>query len=381
MGLTADTVRDDKTNASDRRHGFGFAADTGFRKEVTRRVLEYFERTGLSQKGGRQMRIKTIVLLTWLMASYVLLVFSDASLWQRMLLSVSLALAMAGVAFSIQHDGNHGAYSKHQVVNRLSGLCLDLLGGSSYIWRWKHNVAHHTYTHLHGSDSDIDVPFGRLSAAQPYHYLHRFQQFYLWFVYAFFVAFWHFFEDFKQLADARIANNKFPRPRGWLLLQLMGGKLLFFGWAFLVPCLFHPWWAVLAFYAVTSALLSFILILVFQLAHSVEEAALPPLGPHVTRVPRAWAVHQVEATVDFGRNNPILSWYVGGLNFQIEHHLFPRVCHIHYPRIADIVERTCAEFGVRYTVHASCLDAVRSHWRWLRRMGSSHPMGSKTRLH
>ena len=366
-------MRDDETSSPDRRSGFGFAADPGFRKEVTRRVLEYFERTGLSPKGGPQMRIKTVVLLAWFAASYGSLVFADTGLWQRLLLCVSLALAMAGIAFSIQHDGNHGAYSEHHVVNRLSGLTLDLLGGSSYVWRWKHNVAHHTYTHLHGSDSDIDVPFGRLSAAQPHHYLHRFQQFYLWPVYAFFVLYWHFFEDFKQVVEARVANTRFPRPRGWLLLQLVGGKLLFFGWAFVIPCLFHPWWAVLAFYGVTSALLSFILILVFQLAHSVEEAALPPLAPHVTRVPRAWAVHQVEATVDFGRNNPVLSWYVGGLNFQIEHHLFPRVCHIHYPRIADIVERTCAEFGVRYTVHASCLGAVRSHVRWLRRMGA-HPI-------
>lgn len=356
--------------------GFGFAADAGFRKEVTRRVLEYFERTGLSPKGGVQMRIKTVVLLAWLATSYASLLLADANWWQRMLLCVSLALAMAGVAFSVQHDGNHGAYSKHQFMNRLSGLTLDILGGSSYVWRWKHNVAHHTYTHLHGSDSDIDVPFGRLSAAQPQLYVHRFQHYYLWVIYAFFVAYWHFFEDFKQLVQARVANTRFPRPRGWLLVQLIGGKLFFLGWAFAIPCTVHPWWGVLAYYAVTSALLSFILILVFQLAHSVEEAELPPLAPHVRRVPRPWAVHQVEATVDFGRTNRLLNWYVGGLNFQIEHHLFPRICHVHYPRIADIVERTCVEFGVRYTVHDTCLAAVRSHSRWLRRMGGSQPTAS-----
>jgi linoleoyl-CoA desaturase len=133
--------------------------------------------------------------------------------------------------------------------------------------------------------------------------------------------------------------------------------------------LFHPWWVVLGFYVFTSMLLSFVLILVFQLAHSVEEVALPPLAPGVDRVPRPWAVHQVEATADFARSNRLLSWFVGGLNFQIEHHLFPRVCHVHYPRIARIVEETCAEFGVRYTVHESCVSALRSHFRWLRRMG------------
>ena len=369
-------MRHAKTTSSGRLSGFAFTADSGFKHEVTRRVLEYFERTGLSQKGGRQMRLKTVAFLAWFAASYGSLVFADTNSWQRVLLCVSLALAMAGIAFSIQHDGNHGAYSKYPFINRLSGFTLDILGGSSYVWRWKHNVAHHTYTHLYGSDSDIDVPFGRLATAQPLHYLHRFQQYYLWFVYAFFVAYWHFFEDFKQLAQARIADTRFTRPRGWLLAQLICGKLCFFGWAFVIPCLSHPWWGVLAFYGVTSALLSFILILVFQLAHSVEEAELPALASHVKRVPRAWAVHQVEATVDFGRTNRLLSWYVGGLNFQIEHHLFPRICHVHYPHIAGIVERTCIEFGVRYTVHDSCLDAVRSHWRWLRRMGTCTQAGS-----
>jgi len=370
------TVREANTRLSERLSSFAFAADSGFKKEVTRRVLEYFERTGLSPKGDREMRIKTVTLLAWFAASYGSLVFVDMNSWQRLPLCGSLALAMAGIAFCVQHDGNHGAYSRHPFINRLSGLTLDILGGSSYIWRWKHNVAHHSYTHLHGSDSDIDVPFGRLSAAQPLHYLHRFQQFYLWIVYAFFVAYWHFFEDFKQLAQARIANIRMPRPRGWLLAQLIGGKLCFFAWAFVIPCLSHPWWGVLAFYGATSALLSFILILVFQLAHSVEEAELPPLAFHVRQVPRPWAVHQVEATVDFGRTNRVLSWCVGGLNFQIEHHLFPRICHVHYPRIAKIVEQTCAEFRVRYSVHDSCLDAIKSHCRWLRRMGKPQPTSS-----
>lgn len=311
------------------------------------------------------------VLFAWVSASYTALVFASASSWQRLMLSLSLALATAGVAFSVQHDANHGALSRHRLINHLSGLTLDMLGGSSYVWRWKHNVAHHTYTHLHGSDSDIDVPFGRLSAAQPHGRAHRFQRFYLWLIYAFFVAYWHFYEDFKQVAAGRIANQRFPRPRGWRLVELFGGKLFFYGWAFLIPMLYHPWWGVLGFYALTTVVLSFTLILVFQLAHSVEEASLPPLAPHLSLVPRAWAVHQVEATVDFGRDNRLLNWYVGGLNFQIEHHLFPRICHIHYPRIAAIVQQTCAEFGVRYTVHDSCLSAVRSHWRWLVRMGAA----------
>jgi linoleoyl-CoA desaturase len=315
------------------------------------------------------MYLKSAVLLLWFGGSYALLVFAAASWWQGALLAVSLALAMAGVAFGIQHDANHGAYSEHRAVNWLMGSTLDLLGGSSYVWRWKHNNAHHPYTNITGADNDIEIPFGRLSPSQPRRGVHRFQHYYLWAIYGLLVAHWHLFEDFKQVADARIAGNRFPRPRGWRLVELIGGKLLFFGWAFVVPMLFHPWWVVLLFYAGTSVVLSVILALVFQLAHSVEEAAHPALPSETRELPTSWAVHQVEATVDFARRNRPLSWYVGGLNFQIEHHLFPRICHVHYPHIARIVEAVCIEFGVRYSAPRSAIGAVLSHWRWLRCMG------------
>ncbi|MBI2571973.1 MAG: fatty acid desaturase [Candidatus Schekmanbacteria bacterium] len=315
------------------------------------------------------MYAKSAVLLLWFFASYALLVFAATTWLHGALLALSLALAMGGVAFAVQHDGNHGAYSRHRAINRVAGMTLDLLGGSSYVWQWKHNIAHHTYTSLHGADSDIDVPFGRLSPAQPRGGMHRFQHVYLWLVYGLLVAHWHLCEDFKQLATGRIAGTRFPRPRGWSLVELIGGKIAFFTWAFAIPMLFHAWWVVLLFYAATSVVLSLLLALIFQLAHSVEEAALPGPLPGSNDVPRPWAVHQVEATVDFARGNRWLSWYVGGLNFQIEHHLFPRICHVHYPRIASIVQATCAELGVRYSAHESLLSAVRSHWRWLRRLG------------
>ena len=346
-----------------------FAGDSGFHAELKRRVLEYFEHSGLSPKGGPRLYVKTAVMLLWFGASYASLVFLAETWWQALLLSCSLAFAMAGIAFAVQHDANHGAYSKHGAINRLIGMTLDILGGSSYVWHWKHNVAHHTYTNLNGADSDIDVPFGRLSPGQPRGRIHRFQQFYLWAVYGLFAIHWQFFEDVKQVAEARIAENRFPRPHGWRLVEMIGGKAVFIAWAFVVPALFHPLWVVLLTYAATSVAFSYLLVVVFQLAHSVEEAALPALTPGAKEVPRAWAVHQVEATVDFARGNRLLSWYLGGLNFQIEHHLFPRICHLHYPHLAAIVQPACTEFGVRYTAHESLLGAVCSHWRWLRRMG------------
>jgi linoleoyl-CoA desaturase len=347
-----------------------FAADRGFHGEVKRRVLGYFEQTGLSPRDGPRMYLKTAVLLLWFAASYLLLVFAAATWWQAGLLSFSLALAMAGIGFGIQHDANHGAYSNHGGINRLMGLTLDLLGASSYVWNFKHNLSHHTYTNLVGADDDIDFrPFARLSPAQPRYRFHRFQQFYLWALYWFLFPKWNFIDDFKSVIRGRIAGHRFARPTGGRLVELLIGKTLFCGWAFVVPALFHAWWVVLLFYVATSVVLGSTLAVVFMLAHCVEEAAFPAPLPGSERLPDAWAVHQVQSTVDFGRNSRLLTWYVGGLNFQIEHHLFPRISHLHYPRIAKIVEKVCAEFNVRYAVHDGFFGALASHWRWLGRMG------------
>ena len=348
-----------------------FPSDPGFHALVARRVRAYFAASGLSARGNPRMYVKTAVLLLWLGASYALLVFAATTWWQAAPLAVSLALAMAGVGFSVQHDANHAAYSRHPAVNRLMGLTLDLLGASSYLWRFKHNVSHHTYTNLVGADDDIDLGLlGRLSPAQPRRRFHRVQQFYLWFLYGLLIPKWHFVYDFKNVARGRIARNRFPRPRGWNLVELIGGKLAFFGWALVVPALFHPVWVVLLFYAGIAFLLGLVLSVVFQVAHCVEEADFPAPPPAGERLRDAWAVHQVHTTVDFAQDSRLLTWYVGGLNFQIEHHLFPRVCHVHYPRIAVIVAATCAELGIRYRAHDSLWGAIASHWRWLRRMGS-----------
>jgi linoleoyl-CoA desaturase len=250
------------------------------------------------------------------------------------------------------------------------GMTLDLMGASSYVWHWKHNIFHHTYTNISGADDDIALgPFGRLSPAQPRYRIHRLQQFYLWALYGFLLPKWHFVDDFKNIGQARIAENRFPRPRGWKLLELAFGKVLFFGWAFLVPLLFHHWWVVIVFYAATWFAVGVILSVVFQLAHCVEQADFPEPPAGSDHLPDAWAVHQVRTTVDFARRNRVLTWYLGGLNYQIEHHLFPKVCHVHYPRISGIVQAVCAEFGVRYVANDELLKALSSHWRWLRRMG------------
>jgi linoleoyl-CoA desaturase len=126
---------------------------------------------------------------------------------------------------------------------------------------------------------------------------------------------------------------------------------------------------VLLFYAVVAGVEGIVMSVVFQLAHAVEEAEFPE-QPDTGRIEKHWAIHQVETTVNFARGSRVVSWLLGGLNFQIEHHLFPQISHVNYPAISKVVEQTCRDWGVRYVEHRSFWAGVASHFRWLRRMGT-----------
>ncbi|MGE0606908.1 MAG: fatty acid desaturase [Pirellulales bacterium] len=347
-----------------------FAAGDAFHKEVRRRVEQYFQSTGRKQRDCPRMYFKTALVLGWFASSYALLVFWSANWWQAIPLAVSLALSMAAIGFNIQHDGGHGAYSNRPWVNRLMAMSLDMLGGSSYVWHCKHNQVHHSFANITGHDDDINLGLlGRLSPHQKRFNFHRWQHWYLAFLYGLLPIKWQFYDDFRDVLLGRVGAHRFPRPKGWNLAGFLAGKILFFSLALVVPLMLHSPGVVLAVYLCVSLVQGITLSIVFQLAHCVEEAAFPMPLADTGRMEAPWAVHQVQTTVDYARGNRLMSWFVGGLNFQIEHHLFPRICHLHYSALSPLVEQTCRDFGVRYAAHESFWSALTSHFRWLRRMG------------
>ncbi|QJW95453.1 fatty acid desaturase family protein [Frigoriglobus tundricola] len=344
--------------------------EAGFMTELRRRADAYFAETGRSERDCWRMYLKTAVILAWLATSYALLVFAAPTVWLAAPLSISLAFAISAVGFSIQHDGGHHAYSRFAWVNRLAALSLDLIGASSYLWRWKHVVYHHTYPNVDGQDTDIDVGFvARLAPQQRRRWFHRWQHLYLWPLYGLTASVWHLYGDFRDVITGQIGAHRIPRPKGWDLVVFLVGKLVSIGLLLGVPMCVHSWWVVFTFYMVVTAVVGVVLTVVFQLAHCVGEAEFPEPIDGGRRMEGAWAVHQVRTTVDFARQSRVLCWLLGGLNFQVVHHLFPRVCHIHYPALSRIVEATCRDFGVRYSAHQTFLAGIVSHFRWLRDLG------------
>lgn len=347
-----------------------FRSPDGFRQVLRRRVEEYFATTGRKPRDCPQMYAKSAIILVVCIVAYVVLVALAGVWWLAIPLAVLLGLALAAAGFNIQHDGGHGAYSSRRWVNKLAAHTLDLLGGSSYVWARKHNSIHHSYTNVAGHDDDINVGLlGRLSPQQQRLKFHRFQHLYLWFLYGFLPMKWHLFDDFRDVVTGRIGGHRFPRPRGWDLVIFIGSKSLFFSLAFGLPMLLNPWWCVLALYGIASFVQGVILSVVFQMAHCVEDADFPQPCAETGRIECTWAMHQVQTTVNFAPRTRLLTWFVGGLNFQIEHHLFPQICHVHYPALAKRVQETCREFAVKYRAYESLAAGVRSHYRWLRRMG------------
>lgn len=320
------------------------------------------------RRAYRAVWAKSAFVLVWAVGSYLVLLLLADTPAKAVVASVSLGLAAAAIGFCIMHDANHGGYSPSRRINRLAAHSLDLIGGSSYVWAAKH-LAHHTYTNVADHDPDIDaLPFARFEPSQPRRRWHRYQHLYVWALYPFVTVRWQFFTDVSILVRGSVGRSKLRRPRRWELLALLGGKALFLTWAIAIPLALHPAVDVAAGFAVVSAVASLALTVTFQLSHCIEETTTVRDGD--ASHPQ-WHVHQMETTSDFAPRNSLIRWYVGGLNYQIEHHLFPRAPHTLHPRLADLVRAAALECGVPYHAHPTMRVALRSHIRWLREMGAA----------
>lgn len=341
-----------------------------FVPEVRRRVHAHFEESGLSQKANASMVLKTVLLLGGTAGLYGLILTGAFSPGQMLGMAVLLGMGMAGIGFSVAHDALHGAYSSSPIVNRLLGYTFDLLGANGYMWKITHNVIHHTYTNITGVDEDLTVsPILRLSPETPRKWYHRYQSWYCFLAYSFATLNWLFVKDFQQFMRRNIGPYTDMRhaPIEWATLVV--GKLMALGLV-LLPffVLDITIWQYLAGVLAAHLTAGMILGVIFQLAHVVEGPEF--LAPGVDgRMEHAWLIHEMHTTANFAAENRLLSWYIGGLNYQIEHHLFPQICSIHYPALSHIVRHTAQEYGVPYHYNPTLSAAVASHQRMLHALG------------
>jgi linoleoyl-CoA desaturase len=346
-----------------------FASGGEFLRATRRDVAQLLADPATAARGRRRLYGKAVAFVALMLASWLVLMFVHAGI-APLLALVGLAAGAYLTALGVQHDANHGAFFERRSTNRLMGWTSDaLLGFSSYAWRVRHNVAHHTYTNIDKHDSDItQEPTIRLAPSQLRRPWHRLQFLYVWPLYALMALRLQTYGDVVVLIRGRIGRTSLKAPDGWDLVGLLTGKGVFATWAIVIPMLIYPPWLVVAAYVGITMSLSLCMVVVFQLAHCVEDAAFPTAAS-LNAQGRDWGAHELETTVDFCPRNRLATFALGGLNYQIEHHLFPRLPHTLYPAIAPIVERNATRYGLRYAVQPTFAGALRSHVRHLRSLG------------
>jgi linoleoyl-CoA desaturase len=346
-----------------------FSTHSAFYRDLRQRVDRYFEESGISPKGDGRLHLKTAIICAVVVVSYVWAVFLAQSLWSAAVACFVLAQGISLVGANIMHDGAHGAYSESPRVNWWMGFTLDLLGGSNKMWRISHNISHHMFTNIEGYDVDLFTNgLLRLSPVQERKPFHRFQPYYLFIVYSGVSLWWVTTRDIEYFFFKKGARNSATLTRSQVGLLILT-KIVYFAIALVLPMTLHSPAAVTLAFLFTHVVAGITLTTVFQLAHTTENVAFPEPEATSQRMGSEWAVHQVETTADFAPNSRLAAWYLGGLNFQIEHHLFSHVSHVHYPAISRIVRQACAEHGVRYQCYPSFRAALKAHLDFVARMG------------
>jgi linoleoyl-CoA desaturase len=345
---------------------------------VTKRVNEYFKTHKISRFSNSEMIVKTVFMFSIYLIPYFFMISGLYSSYAIFLgLCAVMGFGTAGIGLSIMHDANHGAYSTKTWKNQLLGYSLNLVGGHSFNWKVQHNVLHHTYTNIHDADEDIS-PRGvlRMCPQSDWKPIHKYQHFYAWFLYGMLTFVWIIFKDFVRLIkyqkDGMVKKQKASIIREWVILILT--KIIYIGYVFVVPLYLTSFSFAQIFlgFFVMHYIAGFILAIIFQPAHVIEGTEYPK--PDLTgNMENSWAVHQMHTTTNFGHREKLFSWYVGGLNYQVEHHLFPTICHVHYRKIASIVKKTAEEFGLPYKSKDTFMQALRAHGRLLKELGQKPP--------
>ena len=334
-------------------------------------VDEYFEAKKVNKTGDWRLFSKTIILVGSVVAIYFGLIFFKIPAFPAVLLCALFGYLSACIGFAVMHDANHGSYSPSTRFNDFLGLSANALGASSYFWKQKHNIIHHTYTNVDGIDDDIaKSPIIRHCETQKWVPAHKIQHLYMFPAYCLSSIFWIFIMDFTKYFSRKIYTTAAWKMSLKNHLIFWATKIFYVSVYIIIPVSVWGWGAWAIGYLVMNAVMGMTLSLVFQLAHVVENTEFENVPLDETKhLETAWAEHQLKTTSNFAMGNKIVSWFVGGLNYQIEHHLFPRVSHVHYPAISKIVMEKCKEYNLPYNKYDTMSEAVASHYRVMRELG------------
>lgn len=356
---------------------FARNSDAEFVSTIREKVNAYFTDKNISKFGNYKMVLKSIFMLSLYLTPYLTLLIADPqNIFAVIGLWAIMGIGMSGIGLSIMHDANHGSYSSYPILNKLMSSVIYLVGANALNWRIQHNVLHHTYTNIDGLDEDIyQSGVMRFSPHQPRLKFHKFQHFYAWFFYSILTLTWAFDADFRQIFSFKKKGLTKGHKKNFtnVMIELVGFKLFYYVFIFVLPFVFTttPWYYMIIGFLIMHILCGLILAAIFQPAHVVTETDFP-LPDEKGNMEYSHLVHQLHTTANFAQKNKLLTWFVGGLNHQVEHHLFPTICHVHYPAISKIVQETAKEFNLPYHSFPTFRNALISHTQMLKKLGTEN---------
>jgi linoleoyl-CoA desaturase len=344
---------------------------SGFSKALSQRVDDYFQDRGISRHANLEMISKTVLGFVLWIATYLWLMTGRFSPLEVVGVYVVHGFAQLYMAFNIAHDANHGAYAKRKWVNRALGCVFDLVGVSSYMWRLLHNDSHHAFVNIREADTTfVSGNIFRFSPQDPKRRFHPYQHLYAPFIYCLSTLDWVLTKDYRWLLQPRFGNRRIiQHPRSELIL-LFTAKAFYYTYTLVLPLLYlrTPWYAVVLGFIVMHFFLGFTIALIFQPNHFNEESTFPDADEE-GHIANNYISHIFDTTVDYARGNPFATWILGGLNLHVIHHMFPAICHVHYPALTRIVKSTAEEYGLCYREKRTISGAFLDHLRWLKRIG------------
>ncbi len=343
-----------------------------FFRTLNKRVNTYFKENNIKRTGNLKLYFKSVVMFALLLAPPTIILTVDLPGWAQAIGMVITGIGMAGVGMNVMHDANHESFSSKRWVNKLMGASIYILAGNDYNWKVQHNVLHHTFTNIQGHDEDIDAGrVIRFSKHAKWRRFHRYQQYYSFFLYGFLTLNWAITVDFKQTyryLKQKLSYGEFPNPTSqWT--KLIISKIIYYAlWIALPIVTGIVWWKVLIGFLIMHYTAGIILSVIFQLAHVMPNTDMP-LPDEDGNMKNTWAIHQLHTTSNFAPNNRLVRFFTGGLNHQVEHHLFSNISHIHYNKIANIVKETAKEFSLPYHEYKSMWLAIIEHYKQLEILG------------
>jgi len=361
-----------QTTKSTRVRFKGTPTKEKFIKDFRARVNDYFESNNISPFANGEMYFKTaFAAVAWIFAYYLIISgFSNESGYVLMASYLLLGFVNIFIAFNIMHDATHDAYSANKTVNKIMGYSMDFVGGNQYLFRRMHG-AHHGYVNIHGIDVTLETHgLFRFSPDEPWLPRHRFQHFYTFGLYSLAMLQWVTLKDFKWFfGEAHIGNQKNIKHPREEYVALFIGKSVYYGLTLIIPMIVLPyaWYGVLGAWVFMHILPGLTFALMFQVTH-IYEGTTFPLPDDGGNIDNNYALHVLETTADFSRKSKIGTWLMGGINIHVVHHIFPKICHVHYPKITQILIETCEDYGIEYQENPTFWKALKKHYSILKHL-------------